>query len=76
MRSVVGAWNVALGRTGDNRFIVGPDRLELCNQRIELGSNVVLHLNGEIGYPRQLPRANWASQLNFLPSRIAIKVGW
>lgn len=71
-----GAWNIALGRTGENEIIVSPDRIELSNQRLQLGDRMCLHVSGEVNYPRALPDPQWADQFSFLPSRVCVKAGW
>ena len=61
---------------GANNIIVSPDRVELSNQCIRLGRSINMHLNGELTYPRYLPAQDWMEQLNFLPTRVGLKVGW
>lgn len=75
-RSGAGAWNIALGRTGENEIIVSPDRVELSNQRLQLGDSMCLHVSGEVNYPRYLPHPDWTDQFSFLPSRVCVKAGW
>lgn len=55
---------------------MSPDRIELSNQCIRLGNSVNMHLNGELTYPRYLPARDWVEQLNFLPTRVGLKVAW
>jgi hypothetical protein len=71
-----GAWSLSLGRVGTNQIIVSPDRVELSNTNVTLGKYINLHLNGEIAYPRYVPHPEWASQFNFLPTRVCLKVDW
>eukprot|EP00892_Ulva_mutabilis_P012531 jgi/Ulvmu1/9650/UM054_0082.1 len=71
-----GAWNIALGRTGENEIIVSPDRIELSNQRLQLGDSMCLHVSGEVNYPRYLPHPEWADHFSFMPSRVCVKAGW
>ena len=59
-----------------NQVIVSPDRVELSNTSFRLGKHVNLHVNGEVAYPRNLPDPEWASQFNFLPDRVCLKVDW
>jgi hypothetical protein len=71
-----GTWRIGLGRTGDNELIVSPDRVELSNARMYLGPNILLHISGELNYPRFAPDPDWQDRFSFLPSRVCIKVGW
>lgn len=63
-------------RRGYNTVHFGPDKVEITNQRLRLGSSVDAVISAEMSYPRQLPAADWKEQFQVVPMRVGFRVGW